>query len=229
MNKFFYPSLNYDPVADFAPVSLIGFYPNIMVVPNSSPAHSVAEFIAYAKAHPGKLTFASGGYGSSLQLAAELLDRMAGIEMRHVPYRGAAQAFNDLIPGRVDVMFNMVASSLPLVRNGQLRGLGVTTAERLPIAPDIPTIAESGVPGFDVSSWVALFAPARTPPEIVDKFSADTAAAIAEPAVKAKLEEMGVVVVGSTPAGLAAHLKTEMDKWGALIKAAGITLRDKDQ
>jgi tripartite-type tricarboxylate transporter receptor subunit TctC len=224
--NFLFPSLSYDPIGDFAPISLIGTYPNIMVVPNSSPAHSVKEFIAYAKANPGKITYASGGHGSSLHLAGELFKRMTGIEMSHVPYRGAAPAFNDLIPGRVDVMFNLLASSLPQVRAGRLRGLGVTTLERVAVAPDLPTVAESGVPGFDVSSWIALFVPAKTPQPVVRKLNADTVAALADPATRRKLEDMGVVVVASTPEGLADALKADQAKWGPVIKDAGISIRD---
>jgi len=226
VNRFLYPSLNYDPVRDFAPVSLIGHFPNIMVVSNSLPARSVQEFIAYAKAHAGKVSYASGGHGSSLHLAGELFKRVAGIEMTHVPYRGAAPAFNDLIPGRVDVMFNLVPSSLPLVRQGKLRGLAVTTAARLPVVPDLPTVAESGVPGFVVTSWLAIFLPAKTAADIVVKMSRDTIDALAHPATRAKLEALGVLVVGSTPAELASHLRAEMDKWGPVIKAAGITSKD---
>ena len=139
---FLSPALSYDPVGDFAPVSLIGVWPNIMVVPISSPAHTVQEFIAYAKANRGKITYASGGHGSSLHLAAELFKRMAKIEMTHIPYRGAAPAFNDLIPGRVDVMFNLITSSLPLIRSGQIRGIAVASAKRAAVLPDLPTIAE---------------------------------------------------------------------------------------
>ena len=223
---FLFSSLSYDPVADFAPVSLIGTYPNIMVVPNSSPANSVEGFIAYAKANRGKITYASGGHGSTLHLAGELFKRMTGIEMSHVPYRGAAPAFNDLIPGRVDVMFNLLASSLPQVRAGRLRGLAVTTLERVAVAPDLPTVAESGVPGFDVSSWIGLFVPAKTPSAIVHKLNADTVAALADPATRQKLEDMGVVVSASSPGGLADALKSDMLKWGPVIKEAGISIHD---
>ena len=223
---FLFPSLSYDPVADFAPVSLIGFYPNIMVVPVSSPAHSVKEFIDYAKANPGKITYASGGHGSSLHLAGELFKRMTGIEMTHVPYRGAAPAFNDLIPGRVDVMFNLISSSLPLVRQGKLRALAVATSKRVAVAPELPTIAESGVPGFDVSSWIGLFVPAKTPQPIINKIHADTVAAVADPPTRKKLEEMGVVASGSTPADLAAQVKADVERWGPLIREAGISLRN---
>jgi len=207
-------------------VSLICDYPNIMAVPITSPAHSVMEFIANAKANPGKITFASSGHGTSVHLSGELFKRMAGIEMLHVPYRGGGPALNDLIPGRVDVMFNNIGSVLPLIQGGKLRGLAVTTAKRSPAIPQLPPIAEAGVPGFDVSSWYGFFAPAKTPPEIVRKMHADTVAALADPTTKSRLEQLGVVVIGSTPGELAAYLKSEIDKWGPVIKEAGITLRE---
>src|SRR6266540_3863770 len=227
VNQFLFPSIPYDPVADLAPVSLLCDYPNIMVVPNNSPAHSVTDFIAYAKANRGKISFASSGHGTSVHLSGELFKRMAGIEMMHVPYRGAGPALNDLLPGRVDVMFNNIGSVLPLIQGDKLRGLAVTTAKRTPAAPHLPPIAEEGVPGFDVSSWYAFFVPAKTPPDVIRRIHADTVAALADPATRARLEQqLGVVVVGSTPEQLAAHLKSEMDKWGPVIKEAGITLRE---
>jgi tripartite-type tricarboxylate transporter receptor subunit TctC len=226
VNRFLFPTLNYDPVGDLAPVSLICDYPNIMAVPVSSPARSVADFIAYAKAANGRATFASSGHGTSVHLSGELFKRMAAIEMMHVPYRGAGPALNDLLPGRVDVMFNNIGAVLPLIQGDKLRGLAVTTLKRTPAAPHLPTIAESGVPGFDVSSWYALFAPARTPPEIVRKLSADVAAAVTDAATRTRLEQLGVVVIGSSPGELASHLRVEMDKWGPVIAAAGITVRE---
>ena len=219
-NRWLYASLPYDPIADFAPVTLIGLYPLVMVVPNSSPAHSVKEFIAYAKTR--KLSYASSGNGSSLHLAAELFCRNAGIEMTHVPYRGAAPAFADVIPGRIDAMINFTSSSLPLVRQGQIRALAVTTAERLAVAPELPTMAEAGVVGVEVASWSAFLVPARTPRDVIDKIRADTAAALAEPAVRTKLEAGGVVIKASTPEQAAAFLTAELDKWGRVIKAANI-------
>jgi tripartite-type tricarboxylate transporter receptor subunit TctC len=227
VNRFLFPSLPYDPIGDLAPVSLLCEYPNIMAVPITSPARSVVEFIDYAKANKGKVTFASSGHGTSVHLSGELFKRMAGVEMLHVPYRGAGPALNDLLPGRVDVMFNNIGAILPLIQGGKLRGLAVTTAKRTPAAPDLPPIAEAGVPGFDVSSWYAFLAPARTPPEIIAKMHADTAAALADPVTKERLEQqLGIVVVGSTPAELAAHLKSEMDKWGPVIKAANIKVNE---
>ena len=226
VNRFLFPSINYDPLEDLAPVSLICEYPNIMAVPITSPARSVGDFIAYAKANKGKVTFASSGHGTSVHLSGELFKRMAGIEMLHVPYRGAGPALNDLLPGRVDVMFNNIGAVLPLIRGGKLRGLAVTTAKPTPAAPDLPPIAEVGVPGFDVSSWYALFAPARTAPEVVRKMHADTVAALTDAVTRERLEQLGVVVVGSTPAELATFLRAEMDKWGPVIKEAGISIRE---
>src|SRR6266851_9893186 len=149
-NQFLYPSLSYDPVGDFAPVTLLITQPNLMCVPNSSPAKSVEEFIAYCHANPGKVTFASSGNGTTLHLSGELFKRLAKVEMIHIPYRGGAPAINDLIPGRVDVIFDNMPSILPHAKAGSLRALAVTTKERVAVVPEIPTIAESGVPGFDV-------------------------------------------------------------------------------
>jgi tripartite-type tricarboxylate transporter receptor subunit TctC len=226
-NKFLFPTLNYDPVADLAPISLICDYPNVMVVPVNSPARSVLEFIAYAKANRGKITFASSGHGTSVHLSGELFKRMTSLEMLHVPYRGAGPALNDLLPGRVDVMFNNIGAVLPLIQSDKLRGLGVTTLKRTPAAPQLAPVAELGVPGFDVSSWYAMFAPAKTPPELIRRIHADVVTALADPAIKIKLEQqLGVVVVGSSPAELAAHLQREMEKWGPVIKAAGISINE---
>jgi tripartite-type tricarboxylate transporter receptor subunit TctC len=222
INQFIYRSLGYDPVADFAPVTLMCLYPNILAVPNSSPDHSVQSFIARAKANPGKVTYASSGIGTSLHLAGELFRRMAGVDLVHIPYRGAGPALNDLIPGRVDAIFANFPSTLPYVQSGQLRGLAVTTAARQSEVPHLPTIAESGVPGFDVSSWFALFVAARTPPDIVAKLNRDAVAALNHPPVKARYAQLGATVVGSTPGELAAHLRNEMGRWGPVIKAAGI-------
>jgi tripartite-type tricarboxylate transporter receptor subunit TctC len=220
-SRYLYHSLGYDPVADFASVTLIGLYPLMMVVPNSSPAHSVGEFIAYAKVN--KLSYASSGHGTSLHLAGELFKWKAGIELTHVPYRGAGPAFNDLIPGRVDAMINFAASSLPLVRQGQLRGLAVASAKRLSVAPDLPTMAEAGVAGVEVSGWSAFLVPAKTPRDIIRQIHDDTVAALAQPAVRDKLERDTVVVIGSTPDEFDSFLGSEMDKWGRVIKQANIS------
>ena len=223
INKFLFAKLNYDPVADFAPISLVCTYPNIMVVPVSSPAHSVQEFIDHAKANPGgRITFASSSLGTSVHLAGELFKRMAHIEMTHIPYRGAGPAYNDVIPGRIDVMFPTASSALPLIQNGKLRGLAVTTLKRQDWAPELPTVAESGLPGFEVTSWYGLFAPAGTPPEIVGKISADAQRVAHDPDFVQRLADIATTVVGSNPEGLRRHLKAEMDKWGPVIVDAQI-------
>jgi tripartite-type tricarboxylate transporter receptor subunit TctC len=222
VNKFLYTSLRYDPTTDFTPVSLLTLQPNVMVVPNSSPAKTVTEFINHAKT--SKLTFASSGVGTSMHLCGEMFKRSAGIEMTHVPYRGSAQVINDLIPGRVDVNFDSISAVWPHVQSGQLRALAVTTPVRTPFAPELPTIAESGIPGFDVAGWVAAFMPVHSPPELVDRINKDIVAALQKPDVKGKLEDLGAVVTASTPARLADHLKSEMDKWGPVIRDANIKL-----
>jgi tripartite-type tricarboxylate transporter receptor subunit TctC len=223
INQFIYPNIGYDPVADFAPVTLMCVYPNIMAVPNSSPDHSVQDYIARAKANPGKVTYCSSGVGTSLHLCGELFKRMAGVELTHIPYRGAGPALNDLIPGRVDAIFANFPSTLPYVQNGQLRGLAVTTAQRQPEVPNLPAIAEI-VPGYDVSSWFALFVSAKTPPDLVARLNRDAVAALNHPAVRERYAQLGARVVASTQGALAAHLKSEMERWGPVIKAAGITM-----
>jgi tripartite-type tricarboxylate transporter receptor subunit TctC len=226
VNRYLFPSINYDPIADFAPVTLICDFPNLLVVPTASPFRSVADIIAAAKANPGKLTFATPGHGSSPHMSAELFKYMAKIDLTHIPYRGASPAYTDVIAGRVDMTFSVMASGLPLVQGGQLRALGVSTAKRQPAAPDVPTIAEAGVPGYDSSSWFAFFVPAKTPPDIIRKMHDDTVAVIAEPAIKAKLDTLGVIPVGSTAEALGIHLKAEMDKWAPVIKAANIKVTE---
>jgi tripartite-type tricarboxylate transporter receptor subunit TctC len=225
VNKFLFATLPFDPVADLAPVSLICDYPNVMCVPMSSPAKTVQEFIDNAKANPGKITYASSGYGTSVHLSGELFNRMAGVNLQHIPYRGAGPAFNDLIPGRVDVMFNNIGSVVPFIRGGKLRPLGVTSLKRNVELPDVPTVSEAGVPGFEVIGFYAFFAPAKTPPAIIAKFHADTVKALADPSIRQRLDQLGVGVIGSTPAELGVFLKSEMDKWGPIIKAAGIKVQ----
>jgi tripartite-type tricarboxylate transporter receptor subunit TctC len=223
INRSLYRSLSYDPLADLLPVSLVSRFPLFMFVPNSSPAKSVMEFIAYAKAHPGKITLASPGTGSAPHLAGELFRQMAKIDLAHVPYRGAAAALNDLIPGRVDSYFGS-GTLLENMRSGQIRGLAVTGVKRDPVAPELPTIAEAGIPGYEASSWHALFVPARTRPEIVSKMSADTVKALADPTARNKLERAGYTVVGSSPDELQTLLRSEIDKWSAVIKTVGIKI-----
>jgi tripartite-type tricarboxylate transporter receptor subunit TctC len=223
VNTSLYRSLSYDPIADFAPVSLVTQLAYFMFVPNSSPAHSVKEFIEYAKSQPGKLTMASPGTGSAPFLAEMLFLQMAGIKMTHVPYRGASPAFADLIPGRVNCYFGSGAL-LSHSRSGQVRVLATTGPKRDAAAPEVPTIAESGVPGYDVTAWQALFVPAKTPPEIVRKISADTNTALADPAIKDKLAKSGYIAGGSSPKELGDLLKSEIAKWSAVIKSVGLKI-----
>ncbi len=225
-NKFLYPSLNYDPVGDFAPVTMLITQPNLMCVPNSSPAKSVQQFIAYCNDNRGKVTYASSGNGTTLHLSGELFKRLAKVEMTHIPYRGGAPAINDLIPGRVDVIFDNMPSVLSHVKAGSLRGLAVTTRERVAVVPEIPTIAESGVPGFDVFSWFGFFVPARTPQDVIARINADTNAALVYPQVKTRFEELGANPKGSTQRELAAFLKSETDKWGPVIREAKIRVEN---
>jgi tripartite-type tricarboxylate transporter receptor subunit TctC len=224
-NQFLYPSLSYDPVGDFAPVTMLITQPNLMCVPNSSPAKSVKEFIAYCNENRGKVTYASSGNGTTLHLSGELFKRLAKVEMIHIPYRGGAPAINDLIPGRVDVIFDNMPSIVSHVRAGSLRGLAVTTKERVAVVPDIPTIAET-VPGFDVFSWFGFFVPARTPEGVIARINADTNAALAHASVKSRFEELGATPKGSTPAELAFFLKSEIDKWGPVIQEAKIRVEN---
>jgi tripartite-type tricarboxylate transporter receptor subunit TctC len=213
-------SLGYDPVKDFAPVSHLFDFPFYMFVPTSSPAKTVKEFIDHVKANPAKVTMASPGTGSAPHLAAELFKKMAGLDMTHVPYRGASLVLNDLIPGRVDVYFAS-GSLLDNSRAGQIRVLGVTSPKPDPTAPEVPPIGET-LAGFEVNSWQGLFVPAKTPPEIVKKIHDDAVSVLKTSAVRDRLKQVGYVAVGSTPDALAKMLKVETAKWAAVVKDAGL-------
>jgi tripartite-type tricarboxylate transporter receptor subunit TctC len=199
--------------------------PNMMCVPNTSPAKSVKEFIDFCNANKGKVTYASSGNGTTLHLSGELFKRLAKVEMTHIPYRGGAPAINDLIPGRVDVIFDNMPSIVSHVRSGSVRGLAVSTRDRVAVMPDMPTIAET-VPGFDVFSWFGFFVPIKTSADVVAKINADTNAALIYPAVKSRFEDLGAVPKGSTQAELAAFLQSETDKWGPVIRDAQIKLEN---
>jgi tripartite-type tricarboxylate transporter receptor subunit TctC len=219
VNRFLFSTLTFDPVVDLAPVSLIGTYPNIIAVANNSPFNKLEDFIAYAKANPGKVSWASPGVGTVPHLSGELFKHMTGIEMTHVPYRGTTDGLmTDLMTGRVDLTFNTTGSLLQPVKSKQLRGLAVTTAKRFPGAPELPTVVESGVPGYDISSWYALYAPAKTPADIVQKINADMVAILADPAIKQKFEPLGVVAQSSTPAELTAKNAGDAKLWGPIIE-----------
>jgi tripartite-type tricarboxylate transporter receptor subunit TctC len=223
VNRFLFSTLTFDPVADLAPVSLIGTYPNIIAVANNSQFNKLEDFIAYTKANPGKVSWASPGVGTVPHLAGELFKHMTGLEMTHVPYRGMTDGLmTDLMTGRVDLMFNTTGSLLQPVKSKQLRGLAVTTATRFPGAPELPTVIESGVPGYDVSSWYALYAPAKTPADVIKKINADMVTILADPAVKQKFEPLGVLAQGSTPEQLAAKNVGDAKLWGPIIEEAHI-------
>ena len=220
-NPALYAKVNYDPLTDFAPITMVALVPNLLVVSPTLKVKDTAELIAYGKANPGKLTYASSGVGTSIHLAGELFQKLTGVKMVHVPYRGSAQAMQDLIGGRVDLMFDNITAALPQVRAGTVRGFGVTTAQRAPTASEFPPINDL-VPGFDVSSWFALFAPAKTPQAIIDRLQAETKTAIADPGVRGKMDQLAAQPVGNTPAELATFVRAEQTKWVSLIREVGI-------
>ncbi len=224
VNVSLYGQLSYDPIADLAPISLATELAYYLFVPNSLPAHSIKDFIALAKAQPGKLTVGSPGTGSAPYLAAMLFMQMAGIKLTHVPYRGASPAFTDLIPGRIDSYVGS-GTLLSYSRTGQVRVLGMTGEKRDPAEPELPTIAEQGVPGYSVTAWQALFAPAKTPEAIIRKISADTTTALADPAIQDKLAKSGYQGGGSSPEDLAKLLKSEIERWSVVVKSAGIQIK----
>lgn len=221
INPTLYKSIPYDAVRDFQPVTQIASTPNVLVVNPALPVANVREFIAYAKAHPGQLNFGSGSTGSAGHLAGELFKKMAGVEMTHIPYKGAGPAMQDLIGGRIQLMFDNLASSLGQIRAGKVRALAVTTAQRTSLAPQLPTIAESGLPGFDISTWFGVFLPAHAPPDVVERLHAEFARALAAPDVREKLAILGAEPVGSTPEEFAAYIRSEARKYAAVIKASG--------
>ncbi|MGB8633303.1 MAG: tripartite tricarboxylate transporter substrate binding protein [Xanthobacteraceae bacterium] len=223
LNGALYRSLDYSPMTDLTPISLVAKFPFFMFVPNSSPAKTVREFIDYAKAGSGKLIMASPGTGSGPHLAELLFQQMAGIQMTHAPYRGAAPAFTDLIPGRVHCYFGS-GELLTYSRSGQVRVLASTGAKRSPAAPDVPTIAESGIPNYVVDSWQGIFTPAKTPPEIVGKINRDVAKALTEPTLIEKLARNAYTVESSSTDELAKFLEKDTEKWEVVIKTNGIKI-----
>ncbi|HEX6635317.1 MAG TPA: tripartite tricarboxylate transporter substrate binding protein [Usitatibacter sp.] len=221
INPTLYRNIPYDPVKDFAPVTEVAWTPNVLVVNPSLPVSNVKEFIAYAKAHPGELNFGSGSTGSAGHLAGELFKTMAGVQMVHVPYKGAGPAMQDLIGGQIQLMFDNLASSLGQVRAGKVRALAVTTAKRSTLAPDLPTIAESGLPGFDISTWFGIFAPGGTPQPVVQRLHDAFVAALHAPDVQATMKKMGAEPVGNTPEEFAAYIRAEARKYAKVIEASG--------
>jgi tripartite-type tricarboxylate transporter receptor subunit TctC len=221
INPTLYANIPYDPIRDFQPITQIASTPNVLIVNNSVPSNSVREFIAYARQNPGKLNFGSGSTGSAGHLAGELFKTMAGIEMTHVPYKGAAPAMQDLIAGQVQVMFDNFASANTQVKAGKVKALAVTTGKRSSLAPDLPTIAESGLPGFDINTWFGLFAPAGTPKDVIERLHSEFTRALALPDVREKIVNLGAEPVGNRPEDFAAYIKSEAEKYARVIKASG--------
>ncbi|MCX7893246.1 MAG: tripartite tricarboxylate transporter substrate binding protein [Burkholderiales bacterium] len=220
------PALNarlpYNPERDFAPVSLVATSPNLLVVTPAIPVNNLREFIAYARAHPGQLNFASSGTGTIVHLSGELFKRMAGLDMVHVPYKGTALAVPDLINGQVTMIFDNIVSAMPQVKSGKVKVLAITSAKRSSLVPDVPTMAEAGLPGYTSDTYFGVFAPAGTPKEIVDRLSREIARAVNAPEVRDRLAAQGAEAVGGPPAELAAAVRGDAEKWGRVIREAGV-------
>jgi tripartite-type tricarboxylate transporter receptor subunit TctC len=223
INAVVYEKLPYDAVKDFTPITLTSIVPQILVVSPALPIKTVPELIAYMKANPGKLTFASAGNGASNHLSGELFNGMAGIKMRHVPYKGDTPAMTDVISGTVDVMFPTAIAAMPHVKSGRLRAIGATSSKRIPSLPDLPTVAEA-VPGFEAVSWGGVMAPAGTPPEIVKALNAEINRILKMPDVAAKLESLGAEIVGTSPEDFATYLRNEIAKWGKVARDNNVKL-----
>ena len=221
INMSLYAKPGYDLVKDFAPISLVSSAPLVLMVHPSVPAKNVRELIALAKASPGKLNYGTGGSGSSAHIATELLKTQTGVDLVHVPYKGVAQATTDLIAGQVQVMFNATSTALDHMRSKRVRGIAISSAKRSPLAPDLPTVAESGVPGYEAVIWQGVLAPAATPKTIVDRLHGEIVKALASNEVQKQFDSAGVVPISSTPAEFHAYLTSETAKWGRVVKAAG--------
>jgi tripartite-type tricarboxylate transporter receptor subunit TctC len=223
-NPNLYKTLPFDVQKDFAPITVTAFIPNLLVVNPSVPANNVADLIAYLKANPDKLNFASAGNGTSQHLSGELFNSLAGVRMTHVAYRGGAPAVSDLLGGQVQVIFAPLVEVIQQVRAEKLKALGITTAKPSPLLPEVPTILES-LPGYEVALWNGLLAPAKTSPEIIDKVNRATIEALRSPEVKAKLAEQGSKPVGNTPAEFKAFIESELVKWRKLVEISGATVQ----
>jgi tripartite-type tricarboxylate transporter receptor subunit TctC len=221
INVALYSKLPYDPVKDFAPVTLITSVPNVLVVHPSLPVRNVKDLIALAKSRPGQLNFASGSTGSAGHLAGELFDSMANVQMTHIPYKGAAPAVIDLIAGHVSLMFDNLASALPNIKAARVRAIAVTTLKRSPLLPEVPTISESGLRGFDVSTWFGIFAPAGTPPDVVAKLNSEIVRVLHTNDMRGRLALLGAEPIGNKPEEFAAFIKTEIPKYAKVVKASG--------
>ena len=223
INQSLYKKMPFDPVKDFAPLSRVATVPNLLVAHPSQPFKTVKEMIAYAKANPGKITYGSPGSGASPHVSGELFKSMTGTDLLHIPYKGSAPAMTDLLGGQTSVMFDNMPSAIQHVRSGKLRPIAVTTAKRSPELPDVPTIAEAGVPGYEATSWFGMFAPAGTPKPVLDKLHAALIKVLNQADVKKKIAEQGGDVVAETPAQFAAFIQAESVKWGKVVKESGAT------
>ena len=221
INPGLYAKMPYDHVKDFVPVVLVAGVPNVLAVYPAFPVNSVAELIALAKSKPGTINFASSGSGTSIHLSGELFKTMAGVDMTHIPYKGSSPALTDLMGGQVQIMFDNLPSSLPLIKAGKLRAIAVTSLKRAPALPDVPTISESGLPGFEASSWFGVLAPAGTPAPIVAKLNADVNKWLQSPEAREQLLAQGANAAGGTPEQFAAHIRAETEKWAKVVKASG--------
>lgn len=221
LNPAILKTVTFDAVKDFTPISLLAVVPNVMVVHPSFPAKTVQEVLKLLKDNPGKYSYASSGVGTPLHLSGELFKTLGGVSMNHVPYRGAGPALNDVVAGAVPIMFDNLPSSAQFIRSGQLRAIGVTTKERVSSFPELPTIAEGGLAGYETYTWNALFGPANLPRPVVDKINGAANQALKDPHVKQRLEDVSAVIVGSTPEALGEHVKAELAKWGPIAKASG--------
>lgn len=221
LNPAILKTVTFDAVKDFTPISLLAVVPNVMVVHPSFPAKTVPEVLKLLKDNPGKYSYASSGVGTPLHLSGELFKSLGGVSMNHVPYRGAGPALNDVVAGAVPIMFDNLPSSAQFIRSGQLRAIGVTTKERVSSFPDLPTIAEGGLAGYETYTWNALFGPANMPRPIVDKLNSAANASLKDANVKQRLEDVSAVIVGSTPEALGEHVKAELAKWAPIAKASG--------
>jgi tripartite-type tricarboxylate transporter receptor subunit TctC len=221
INASLYKDLPYDPVKDFVPITLIARVPNMLVVNNDVPVKTVAELIALMKKNPGKYTFASSGNGTSQHLSGELFKSMAGVDMQHIPYKGSPPALQDVMGGNVTMTFDNITTAWPLAKGGKLRALGVTTAKRSPAAPDVPTIAEAGVVGYEIGSWQGVFAPANTPSVIVKRLNTEIVKIINLPDVQEKLLTLGAEPVANSSEEFTVFVKAEVVKWGDVVKKSG--------
>ena len=224
INASLYKKMPFDPVKDFAPLTRVANVPNLLVANPAQPYKSVKDLIAYAKANPGKVNFGSSGNGSSIHLSGELFKSLAKVDMQHVPYKGSAPAVTDLMGNQIGIMFDNMPSAIQHVRSGKLAPLAVTTAKRSPELPNVPTIAEAGVPGYEATSWFGMFAPAGTPAPVLAKLNAAIVKVLAQPDVKKKINEQGAEVYSETPEQFAAFIQAESVKWGKVVKESGASL-----